>query len=330
MNTELLALDPLLRSNVKIFISHLVNLERTENVPIELYNFHNHIIKFVEICGLIVGVDNKSAQVYYTVDDTTGTIPCCYWIESNFKYKPLELGTLVRVLGKIATYRGQKQIIIDDIFTLKNPNEELAHYIEKYTLLQQYKLPYELPTEEQMKMDLKASKLEMDPDTYAVDYTVKALSNLIFDRLAESNNKNQAFTMTRVRNDTQVIELARKILIQQGEKPEEYRIAELFNEAANKLMSEGFLSAEGTKNGLYQLVDKIKIEQFVLKTISDVCKSNTGEGGIHKSYIIAKLKENFNLEKKTAAVVAQITIGDLFEKGFIYPTSDRKYKVTFE
>lgn len=85
MNTELLALDPLLRSNVKIFISHLVNLERTENVPIgnrkctwivfrsrfnpnllELYNFHNHIIKFVEICGLIVGVDNKSAQVYYT------------------------------------------------------------------------------------------------------------------------------------------------------------------------------------------------------------------------------------------------------------------------
>lgn len=98
---------------------------------------------------------------------------------------------------------------------MKNPNEELAHYIEKLSLLQQYKLPYQLPTEEDMKMDLEASKSEMDPDTYAVDFTVQALSNLIFDRLAENNSENEAFTMTRVRKDTQVIELTKKILIEQ-------------------------------------------------------------------------------------------------------------------
>lgn len=43
-------------------------------------------------------------------------------------------------------------------------------------------------------------------------------------------------------------------------------------------MSEGRLSAEGTKNGLYVLVDKIEIEQFVMKTMSDVFKSNEGIG----------------------------------------------------
>lgn len=98
---------------------------------------------------------------------------------------------------------------------MKNPNEELAHFIEKYTLLQKYKLPYQLPTEEDMRHDLRDSKLEFNSETSVVSCKVKALSNLIVDILDKKYGKNKPFTITQVRNNEEVIALSKQILIQQ-------------------------------------------------------------------------------------------------------------------
>lgn len=98
---------------------------------------------------------------------------------------------------------------------MKNPNEELAHFIEKYTLLQKYKLSYQLPTEEDMRHDLRDSKLEFNSETSTVSCKVKALSNLIVDVLDKKYGKNKPFTITQIRDNEEVIALSKQILIQQ-------------------------------------------------------------------------------------------------------------------
>lgn len=50
------------------------------------------------------------------MDDSTGTIACNHWHQSlKADYKPIELGTSVRCDGKIATFRGERQISVYDI-----------------------------------------------------------------------------------------------------------------------------------------------------------------------------------------------------------------------
>lgn len=50
------------------------------------------------------------------VDDGSGTIACCLWSNSiPFHYVPMEIGTAVRVLGKITTVIEERQIVIYDI-----------------------------------------------------------------------------------------------------------------------------------------------------------------------------------------------------------------------
>lgn len=94
-----------------------------------------HKIKLVDICGTIVAVERNSFTTNYTgkkecnhcilsrqiltfatVDDSTGTITCSLWSAAEgYNYKPLEIGTAVRITGKISTFRDERQIVIYDI-----------------------------------------------------------------------------------------------------------------------------------------------------------------------------------------------------------------------
>lgn len=99
-----------------------------------MFNYFDHIIRLVEICGIIVAVEIVGGNIIYTgkkkretftkdkwltlpvVDDASGTIGCCLWRDKlDVNYVPLGLGTAVLVRGKIRTFQEKKQIGIYDI-----------------------------------------------------------------------------------------------------------------------------------------------------------------------------------------------------------------------
>ena len=53
----------------------------------------------------------------FLVDDGTGTIECVLWLNSMKldNNRPFELGTTIRIMGKISTVRDEKQITVYDL-----------------------------------------------------------------------------------------------------------------------------------------------------------------------------------------------------------------------
>ena len=63
-------------------------------------------------------LSHSSLTIYFiTVDDGSGTIPCCRWRQSEESVdngqEQLNLGQLVTVQGKISVFREQRQLTVD-------------------------------------------------------------------------------------------------------------------------------------------------------------------------------------------------------------------------
>ena len=65
--------------------------------------------------SILPALINKSKS-FSTVDDGTATMSCCQWrLDSGEGCEKFELGQLVVVQGKIATFRGERQLNVDSI-----------------------------------------------------------------------------------------------------------------------------------------------------------------------------------------------------------------------
>ena len=125
----------------------------------------------VEVLGLVVSVERKESYLRFILDDGTGCIPCVLWLNffsnsNHHRYsiknrsirsvenevcaelgfadaEKVELSSLLRVRGRVSSFRGQIQVTVATIVKEVNPNAETFHWLECLNLgLHHYDLPF--------------------------------------------------------------------------------------------------------------------------------------------------------------------------------------------
>ncbi|KAJ3348756.1 hypothetical protein HDU83_001034 [Entophlyctis luteolus] len=87
------------------------------------------LIRRVLVLGIIVAREQKSSFTKYAVDDGTGVVAAIAFrkdhIDSHLEGPlALQLGHCVRVRGRLGEFRGERQISVDRIDIVSDPNEE--------------------------------------------------------------------------------------------------------------------------------------------------------------------------------------------------------------
>ncbi|RUP21745.1 hypothetical protein BC936DRAFT_139161 [Jimgerdemannia flammicorona] len=149
-------LDPLFWLHVKLFIADILALQRHPRGP---------------------------------VDDGSATIPCAHWQNVS---PLLELGTLVRMSGKVGQWRDQWQITVYNIDAIDDLNTEMLHWLEILSLKRAvYDKPFVLPP----AMQEKATELEqsLSVTDLADDVGKVGVARFDFDALDPSETNEAAF-----------------------------------------------------------------------------------------------------------------------------------------
>ncbi|KAJ1973141.1 hypothetical protein H4R35_004274 [Dimargaris xerosporica] len=93
-----------------------------------------HVLHYVRIIGLVVAVDQAPRFTKYTVDDGTSTIVCIQWLVSPLQESTvrtcLPLATLVMVEGRVRDYQGLREIVVQTIGRVHDPNDEVLHWLQ--------------------------------------------------------------------------------------------------------------------------------------------------------------------------------------------------------
>ena len=113
------ASDPLYSVYCKLFIRQLWRLPCL-NKSLGVYSLGGHPISRVEVCGTIVRRDPKASRLLFALDDATGLIEILVW-ERRFErempidWDRLSLGALVRVRGRLSSYRDAPQLTLASV-----------------------------------------------------------------------------------------------------------------------------------------------------------------------------------------------------------------------
>ncbi|KAJ3227964.1 hypothetical protein HK099_007833 [Clydaea vesicula] len=101
-----------------LFISQIKRLEKHEILKEYFYLNKKHLIKFVQVVGLIVEAEEKTNFILYNIDDGSCTIRIVQWLRqsevTSRKFEYLKLGSL----------------ILDD------PNQEFMHWLKAIDISQ--------------------------------------------------------------------------------------------------------------------------------------------------------------------------------------------------
>ncbi|KAI8824902.1 uncharacterized protein EV422DRAFT_516723 [Fimicolochytrium jonesii] len=151
--------------------------------------FNGRPLRRVEVTGIVVGKEESSAVITYTVDDGTGLLPCVYWFPMEDRVvssrKTLSLGDLVKVSGRLGEFRFQRQITINSITVENDMNMEAFRWLEILDLKTSF---YTSPTAtlsdteleatmaEWLRLESMAAPMAESPE----ELTVGAPMNLIF------------------------------------------------------------------------------------------------------------------------------------------------------
>ncbi|KAJ2158624.1 hypothetical protein GGF46_003624 [Coemansia sp. RSA 552] len=73
------------------------------------------------------------AYCFHIVDDSTAVIRCVEFAMQEDRPPPFELGTTVCVVGRLTTYRDERQVIIRTIQAV-DPNQEVLGWLERLAL----------------------------------------------------------------------------------------------------------------------------------------------------------------------------------------------------
>ncbi|PWA76941.1 nucleic acid-binding, OB-fold-like protein [Artemisia annua] len=106
----------------------------------------------IETLGIVTLRDHKPDKfLKFYIDDGTGCIPCVLWLnhltspyfsrhsppsvrslaENARKFAGLvQVGSLVRVRGKVGVFRGCVQVNVGDVFVERDANAEILHWLQ--------------------------------------------------------------------------------------------------------------------------------------------------------------------------------------------------------
>ncbi|KAI9270312.1 hypothetical protein EDC94DRAFT_656473 [Helicostylum pulchrum] len=294
----------------------------------ELYHLHDHIIKLVEICGVIVGVEHRYSHINYTVDDNSGTIACYLWQKELLDdHTPLKLGDTVRVYGRIETGPEGRRVATSEILNLEDPNEELAHSVQTLVLDSEYKKPYELPEIIKDNKEMLLNKLSPRPQPQDVqeesETDTDLFRNAVFQFLRD-NSMHAPFMISLPRRNAGLIDMAKEILSKEQEnEPSNRQITHLFEEALTSLCEDRLVVESIDKLGMFEVVDEMAVEKFILRIIEEILRrSSTRVGGVREEYIMTRVKKEF---PKLETEDIEKLMHHLSAKGFIFESGEKEW-----
>lgn len=155
--------QPLHLVHVKILAADLLSLTVRHTSPTTFLRCGRRVAR-AELVGVVVSRDRREKFLRFLVDDGTGCVPCILWLNHQYlnartssgpssdhdptaemalkMSEEVRLGTLLRVRGKIASYRGAIQITVRDVVPEKDPNSEVLHWLQCVRLAKEcYDLP---------------------------------------------------------------------------------------------------------------------------------------------------------------------------------------------
>eukprot|EP01137_Pigoraptor_chileana_P032218 Opistho-2@21255 len=130
--------DPLFAVHAQLFIRDVLGLEEATDVK-DAFFYGTHPITRVEICGIVVRVDEYNERISFVVDDGTGTLPCIVWASAaatGAAQQPSRcaLGDCVTMRGRLGTFREHRQLTVHAIRIERDPNAEALHWLSVLSL----------------------------------------------------------------------------------------------------------------------------------------------------------------------------------------------------
>ncbi|KAG0233960.1 CST complex subunit STN1 [Actinomortierella wolfii] len=181
-----LGLDPLFQEALKLFVAQVKALPLLKREEGEFYVHHGHPVTAVEVMGMVQSVSRSHVNILYTVDDGTGVIACVQWIPhrlqmtmdlSTVGIRMYRQGDVLRVKGTVGDFRGARQIKIDTLDLIQDPDEESLFRLTVLDLEQSvYSKPFVAPEriQEYFKEEPHGALPSVERSSLAQDVPVKA------------------------------------------------------------------------------------------------------------------------------------------------------------
>ncbi|ORZ22117.1 hypothetical protein BCR42DRAFT_162666 [Absidia repens] len=324
MNPLFWGLDPLFWTNVKLFIKDILNLTEVPDYK-DIFTFFDHHIRYTQLCGVIVAVEQTSSMMIYTVDDGSGVLPCVRWKDNIKKREMVNMGDCVRITGRIATYNGTRQVKIFDLAVLTDPNWELLFNLEIMALRRDhYSKPFRVPTRITQHEEELKRELEMGKDTLPMvlsEDVKQNFENSLLSYLETKFGTTTIFTLVDLQSDPDVHDLARLFLPNNEQGPTHmiHQIKTLLSRAFYTLKEEGNFISTSIDEDQYILFNDRDLELEILNVIRSTLDTHGRHNlvGVNHKYICYKVQERF---KELPTKKISKCIYGLDENSIIYRT----------
>ncbi|CAO3595243.1 unnamed protein product [Absidia cylindrospora] len=317
-------LDPLFWTNVKLFTKDILNLTEVPDYK-DIFTFFDHHIRYTQLCGVVVAVEQTSSMMIYTVDDASGLLPCIRWKDNIKKRETVNIGDCVRITGRIATYDGTRQVKIFDLAVLKDPNWELLFNLEIMTLRRDhYSKPFRVPAritqhEEELKTELEIGKDTL-PMVLSEDVQ-QSLENSLLNYLETKFSTTTVFSLTDLQSDLELHDVVRLFLSDTEQDPIHmaHQTKMLLSRAFYTLKEEGNFIATSMDEDQFILFNDNDLESEILHVIRSTLDRHGGHNlvGVNHKYICYKVQERF---KELPTKKISKCIYSLDENSVIYRT----------
>ncbi|KAI9308690.1 hypothetical protein BJ944DRAFT_227516 [Cunninghamella echinulata] len=308
MDSFYFGLDPLFWVHVKVFISDILALNEATNHK-NVYKFNGHVIRSVDICGIIIGVEQKYNSVTYTIDDSTGTIACRLWRESAVMENSLSLGTCIQVTGYITNFRNKRLINVQDLNHITDPNMEILHYLQVLDLKKNhYSEPFQVPQPIIENIESIKEEIKMENGTNAHIITLSQDTSNIIDRQGyqrfllqyiKDTYGEEPFEINYLQQTESLYRMAKPLLQHElRQEPTKEQLDQLIIDSVNQLHQQQDLINVRNMATCYQAINEdSRLIKTIEKVIRETMNQNNNEyssfdlGGIRKNFIHTKTRE---------------------------------------
>ncbi|KAI8146658.1 hypothetical protein BJV82DRAFT_393523 [Fennellomyces sp. T-0311] len=334
------SLNPLYSLPVKLFIGTVLSVLNFDNRPGHYLLYGLHVIREAEICGVIVGVEQRYNLIIYTIDDGTGTIRCCKWKREQMDSPILSLGTLVVIRGFIGDFEKCRQLTIKNIDVIQDPNRELLHDMQTvYQYETVYSKPFVVPDDiaentEAIEKELRRYENEYlrmglmevpsQPQDVVVDQNYFQSQYL---KYLEQEFPDEEFEYSAGIGHDGLSELAKQVLKEQFDRePSLTDINQLFVDTVQTYLKRGDVVTVPEDKDLHVLVKDSELRKLIYRIVRT--KQDTLDiafGGIMQEYIIAKVQQETPYNHLPREKVARM-LEEMVVDSHLYMTKGREYK----
>lgn len=243
-------------------------------------------------------------------------------------------------MGKLNTFRDENQVIIEDLLVISDPNQELSYFIETLRLRKEYAKPYKLPeTYKKIEKTLTDYLDKVPPSLIKEEdqeqfINEKTLTDAIYRFIKKNYSDKRYFNYWSARDDEELKKMAIKVLQDNDIQPKDSKITDLIIKCFKILVSRNqLLEAQHMDESWYTLPEeKDNVNLIVMKKIQNIQQQVPEvRTGVKLDYLQAELSSHpiYKDKKKNIENDLKQILANLMDKGYIYLSAYREYKLTF-